>query len=185
MNRSSYIHGSFKLTHFAPLARYLVLFLPALLIFAEGCNHEDKKIVTSVNFVDFAPDDGDYDINWPGPPRRPWTEKDKEYYTATIELSVPAPESFSLPFYVKESRFWSDTELGWFMANFAAGSTRSQPKFWLVATKAGRIRGNIVKGDDRHAEVYLKPFGFASDVDLDTWTWNFTARTWYHDVESK
>ena len=151
-----------------------------------GCFHGVKRDRTTinVNFIDFAPEDGNYDLNWPGPPRRAWTESDKEYYKATIELSAPAPETFSLGFYVKEWGFWSDEELGFFLATFNQGDTRSQPRFWLVCTKRGNVKGDIGK-DDQNAEVFLKSSGLASDINLDTWTWNITATRYYHDVNCR
>lgn len=148
-----------------------------------GCRHtRPTQSLVKVNFIDFAPQDGDYDLNWPGPPRRPWTNADKEYYKATIELDVPAPETFNLHFYVKESKFGSDPKLGYFTATFNRDAKRSQPTFWLVCTKAGKVKGNVGKGDDRHANVYLESNGLASDVDLDTWTWEITASRWEHDI---
>src|SRR3990170_1353399 len=92
------------------LKTLLILICTALSTAA--CIPPSGKKIVKVNFIDFAPEDGDYNLNWPGPPRRAWTEADKEFYSVTMELDTPAPESFSLGMYVKEDiSFWSDPEL--------------------------------------------------------------------------
>lgn len=121
---------------------------------------------TSYNFV---AEDSDYDLNWPGPPRRTWQEGDKEYYLATVELSGPAPEDFSLGFWIKHNKkFWFDPTLGYFMVNFTKGSSTGTGRFWLVCTKKGKVKGNDGK-NGKHAKVYLEAFSIASDIDERTW----------------
>jgi hypothetical protein len=150
-----------------------IVLLIIVLFSMYGCFHTTKpsKQVISVINYQFSPDDRKYNLNWPGPPRRPWTEQDKEYYTVTVDISPAAPEDFNFLLYIKENKFWTDPELGYVLVPFSANATRAQAKFWLVCTMLGKVKGNTGKGDDRHAKVYLEFNMFASEVNLGTWTW--------------
>ncbi len=175
---------SLKRKRFLPIVRLFVcIAMLTMLLTSTGCFHTGPDVRTwiSVTSVDFAPEDGDYDLNWPGPPRRAWTEKDKEYYQATIKLDQPAPEDFDLFFYVKENKWWSDPVLSLFPFHFFQGATTAQQRFWLVCTRKGRVKGSFGKGDDSHATVYLESSGLASNVDLDTWGWHMNAKRREHD----
>lgn len=182
MNRSFYARGNSKFVRIGTPMTHLILL--CVLIINTGCFHTHEiRTKVSVNLIDFAPEDGDYNLNCPG---EAWTEDDKEYYKATIELSTPAPETFDLGFYIKENRFlWPDPELGFFLATFNQGDTRSQPSFWLVCTRKCKVKGNVGKGDDEHAKVYLESSGLASNVDLDTWYWDIRATRHEHVIRCK
>ena len=126
--------------------------------------------------VDFTPEDGNYDVNWPGPPRRPWTEADKDFYQVRATISDPAPEDFKLGFWIKEDRsWWPDPTLGSILVSFTNGSIQGNGRFWLVCTKKGKVKGSEGKGDDQHANVYLESFDIAAEVDSNTWTWDYDA----------
>jgi len=142
--------------------------------------------VIKVTSVNFAADDDTFNLNWPGPPRRPWVEADKEYYTVTINLSAPAPEAFKFAYYVKENRrWWFDPSLGYLSASVALGASTAQGKFWLVCTKKGKVKGNLGKGDDSHAVVYLEDSGLSYERELDNWYYRYEAIRKEHTVRCK
>jgi hypothetical protein len=137
-----------------------------------------------IKALDFGPVSGSsYDLDWPGPPRRPPRYTDVKHYRPVIELEAPATEPIYQGFWVKEARrFWPDPTLGSFNSRFDVGSTtpaeiatvnygvggdppsgapqRTVGSFWLTATQRGKIRGNEGKGDDGHARVYLEAFAY-------------------------
>jgi hypothetical protein len=134
------------------------------------------EIIGIVKTLDFSPDDGNWNVNWPGPPRRPWTAADVEYFTPTIELAYTVDFDLVLQVDVVEDRNWGgNIQLGRFYAEFEAGNVlpsviranndsveqsrglppRTFGKFWLVVTKAGKLRGNSEKEDNGHANVFL------------------------------
>jgi hypothetical protein len=138
----------------------------------------------SVTSYTYAAEDSNYDLNWPGPPRREWQEGDKEYYLATVVLSNPATEDFSLGFWIKHNKkFWFDPTLGFFMVKFTGGSNTGTGRFWLVCTKKGKVKGSEGK-DSKHAKVYLEAFSFASEVDERNWAWEGVAHG-VHRPENK
>ncbi len=140
----------------------------------------DERVLGTIVHIDkmeFSPKVSGYDLNWPGPPRRPWTYQDRKDYAPTITLEEPAPFAFTIKIKVKESHWWFDPTLGEFEASFQpdrVGATSfktfnpeypeihqvprvtADPFFWLVCTERGRVKGNTGKGDDRHAEVYIQ-----------------------------
>jgi hypothetical protein len=150
-----------------------------------GAQDEVDQVI-KVTSVDFAADDGNFNLNWPGPPRRPWVEADKEYYTVTVNLSDRAPEAFTFGYYVKENRrWWFDPSLGYLTISFAQGASTAQGKFWLVCTKKGKIKGSLGKGDDCHGIVYLEDSGLAYERDLDNWYYLYEASRKEHTVRCK
>lgn len=119
-----------------------------------NCLPRPERTFVEIAAVDFSADDGDYDINWPGPPRRAWTDADREYYTATVVLTNPAPCNLQLVFRVRWDRETvSDKDLGRFSVTVPMGSTKGTGQFWLVCTKEGRVKGNIDK-DNSSASIY-------------------------------
>ncbi len=162
----------------------VIVSLLFLAIIMAGCNGNGKGLI-KVRFIDFAPEDGDYNLNWPGPPRRAYTDADKEYYKATIELDRKAPETFDLHFYVKQDiSWWPDKKLGDFTATFKAGEVKSEPRFWLVCTKGGNVKGNLDK-DGNAPVVYLQDSGYAFDIQNGDWTYEVTATRYEHKVICK
>ena len=120
--------------------------------------------------ADFTPQDGDYNVDWPGPPRRKWRESDKEYYNITATLSRPALEDFSMGFYIKEEiEGWFDKEIGYAFVNFNDVSAEGTGTFWLVGTKERKIKGNSNK-NGKVATLYLEPFEIVSGVDIHGWS---------------
>lgn len=129
---------------------------------------------------------GSYNLNWPGPPRVQLRYSDVKHYIPIVELSKPSPIGFTLCYNVREYResagvdeLKSDIDLAFFHVRFEAGNTipseikelnhlagpprdaENSPQytygsFWLGASKAGNVRGNIGTGDGRHARVYLE-----------------------------
>lgn len=155
----------------------LILIIPHIVTGGGGGGPVEELV--RITFTDFAPVDGDYDMNWPGPPRRPWTESDKEYYKATIELLGPAPCTISIGFYIKSDRFGPDPTLGYFMATFPMGENVATPQFWLVCTKKGKVKGS----DGKHAKcsnVYLEPFSIAK-TQCPIY-WENKAKRWTHKI---
>lgn len=145
--------------------------------------------MTSIKIMkfDFSPKSGgNFDINWPGPPRRQLKYSDVKHYIPIIELESQSPIGFTLIIAVREYReslgideLMSDVDLTDLRVRFEAGNrTPSEirmvnhiagpPKdpdgspqytfgsFWLGISKAGKIRGNVGTGDDGHALVYME-----------------------------
>jgi hypothetical protein len=108
-----------------------------------------------------------------------WDEDHASYYTPTVVLNKPLAVDMEITVKVMEERNnAANPHLGTMKVKFAAGQTVgvartenntdarlrgfpavTQKKFWLVATKANRIKGSVGKGDDEHADVYLEAFG--------------------------
>jgi hypothetical protein len=104
-----------------------------------------------------------------------WTEKRAKYYTPTITIDKALPVDIKLKVWVKEDKTAdADDHLGTSWVRFKAGQTtgefytnnddeaqergfpaRTQGKFWLVATKERKPKGNVGKGDDDHAKVFM------------------------------
>jgi hypothetical protein len=104
-----------------------------------------------------------------------WDEAHASYYTPTATLDQPMDVDMSLLIWVMENKRWDgDDHLATFHVTFPAGQTNgiihtnndseersrgfpavTHNKFWLVATKANKIKGNVGKGDDSHANVYI------------------------------
>jgi hypothetical protein len=133
--------------------------------------------------LDFVPDDDNFDINWPGPPRRELRFSDVEKFWPILTLKHAVPTDVTLHFWIKADRTgWPDPTLGSFFANYSAGfrstldvhypnavgdseapsnapsSGELRLLFWLGCTKAGRVKGNEGRDDDGHARVYLEMF---------------------------
>ncbi len=105
-----------------------------------------------------------------------WVESRASYYVPTLKIDKALPVSMTLKVKVMEDRrFVKDPKLGHFFAKFPAGKTTAEvwtennslaqsrgfpaktpKKFWLVAGKKKRIRGNTGRGDDDHAKVYIE-----------------------------
>ena len=159
-----------------PSAVYLGTVLACLLTLI-GCGLTPIPPIPTVNLtsVDFSPDDGTYNVNWPGPPRRPWTNADREFYQVTATLSARPPGFVGLHFWVKEDRsLASDPILGDLLLLFDENHTTAESGFWLVCTQLGRLRGNIAREDDGHAWIYLELEG-PSVQDFGTWILRYTA----------
>src|SRR6266850_3349255 len=128
---------------------------------------------------DFSPQDGSWNINWPGPPRRELTFSDLEHFTVNLQLDRNAPQTFSRDFLIREDRWYGWDTLGQFTATFAAGSRTpsiSYPSqccgatgspsgtpnplvgstFWVGCTKRGRVKANGRYGDDGNATIRLE-----------------------------
>jgi hypothetical protein len=73
-----------------------------------------------VKTLDFVPAAGaNYDLNWPGQPRRRLQYADVSHYRPVIELDAPTQRRLTLGFWVKEDRsMWFDDTLGSFTAVF-------------------------------------------------------------------
>jgi hypothetical protein len=134
--------------------------------------------------LDFVPDDDNYDINWPGPPRRKLRYSDVEKYWPILTLKHAVPTDVRLHFWIKADRTaWPDPTLGSFYADYSAGfripllevhypnavgdavaplnapsSGETRALFWLGCTQAGKVKGNEGRDDDGHARVYLEMF---------------------------
>ncbi|HMW18492.1 MAG TPA: hypothetical protein PKN13_11975 [Accumulibacter sp.] len=155
-------------------------------ILAQGVS-SGQEYVVKLNSVDFVPEDGkSYDLRWPGPPRRPWTDADKRTFLVTATLSAPAPEDFSFAFSIKENKTWDvDPVLGSVILHFGRGSTSTQARFWLVCGRKGRIQGELGRDFDGYGNVYLYPGALVSDQSLDNWQFEVTARRIQHAVQCK
>jgi hypothetical protein len=117
--------------------------------------------------------DGPSTIVWT---KKEWDEQHAAYYTPILQISQPLPAAVELIVSVKEDRSVAvDPEFAKFYVLFPAGGTtgvvrttndtlaqsRGFPavtngRFWLVATKEGRIKGNIDKDNDCQAKIYLQ-----------------------------
>lgn len=158
--------------------------LAAVVVLATGVRRRTDWDVV-VSSVDFKPVDGRYDLNWPGPPRRAWTESDKEYYDATVKLEGNAPGKFALTFAIKADRTaWPDPELGAVTVTVPAGSSTGTARFWLVCTKKGKVKGSTGKDNDSHADVYLEKPSVAQTFGQAI-SWEYTADRKKHVVRCK
>jgi hypothetical protein len=119
---------------------------------------------------------GPSQVDWT---KQKWVESHAAYYTPVFELDKSLPVDAEIVVHVKEDiTASSDPTLGKFFVRFPAGQTtgvirtendslaqsRGFPavtngQFWLVTTKEERIKGNVGRGDDGHARVYLFAFG--------------------------
>lgn len=120
-------------------------------------------------------------LRFTGPKRVRWTKKkwlakNAAYYTPTFEIDRTLPADVTIRVQVREDiRPGADPRLGRFDVVFPKGKkkgivittnnkiarsrgfpAKTKGRFWLVATRAGRIRGNLTRGDDGHANVYLR-----------------------------
>ncbi len=147
---------------------------------------QDVMVVKLIS-ADFAPADGkSYDLKWPGPPRRPWSEADRKFFVVTATLSAPAPEEFSFAFVTKENKTWDvDPVLGSVVVAFAKGDTVAQGKFWLTCNRKGRIQGALGRDFDGYGNIYLYPGALVTDQNLDTWQFEVAARRMQHAVQCK
>lgn len=144
-------------------------------------------LVVRLTSVDFAPEDGkSYELKWPGPPRRPWTDADKKTFVVTGSLSAPAPEDFSLAFLIKENKTWDiDPVLSAVVLNFKRGDTTTQNRFWLTCNKKGRIQGDLGRDFDGYGNLYLYSGSQLTDAVLDNWALEVVARRTQHAVQCK
>lgn len=146
--------------------------------FEYRCEATDQNCV-NITLLDYRPQSGNYDINWPGPPRRLLTYSDVKHFVLDLSIDRPAPSAFSITFDIEEDRWWGWDRLGRLTANFAADSTTPTitypaqccganrvpagtpnplvgPTFWIGCTQAGKIKANGEHGDDHIADVRLK-----------------------------
>lgn len=144
-------------------------------------------MVVKLNTVDFAPEDGKaYEMKWPGPPRRPWSESDRKVFVVTATLSAPAPEDFSFAFTIKENKTWDvDPVLGSVIVKFARGDTSAQGKFSLVCNRKGRIQGELGRDFDGYGNLYLYPGDVVTDPTLESWQLEVAARRIQHAVRCR
>ena len=131
--------------------------------------------------LNFSPLHGmTYDLDWPGPPRRPIRWQDTKLYYVEVELDRPAPVDMPFSFYVREDvSGWFDTELGFVsitirkgrvtpmsqdIVGVAAGGGAIAPigtpnpvrgGFYLGCTKKGKVKGNYGK-NGRNANVFIE-----------------------------
>jgi hypothetical protein len=143
-----------------PMIRSMLV-IAAILVLAgasvHSCPDQEPGPSTRVTIVaeDFVPNDGSYSINWPGPPRRPWTDADKEYYTVTVTLQKPAPCDFQLVYGVRWDRAnWFDKDIGAVLVSFTRGVAQGTGQFWLVCTQKGKVKGSMDK-DDNSPNLFL------------------------------
>jgi len=139
----------------------------------------------TISRLDFTPITAtDYNMNWPGPPRRDLNYSDLYHFKPIIELQSGASKKFSRDFDIVRacSGFWcwllGDDMIGYFTATFEQGSTQvneiqcvttpagtdlrvptGSPEitygdFWMGCTKKGYIRGNVDK-DSREGDIYI------------------------------
>ena len=154
-----------------------------------------KVKLLAFDFIPIGTDD--YNLNWPGPPRRKLTWADVKFYRPEVEIDVPAPSDITFFFWIKADRgWWPDPTLGFFSVKIlkdrktpriediscpsASGSGKppqnappegSIGSFWLGCTKKGKVRGNEGKDNDRHARVYMECFDLiVCEIPLD-WSW--------------
>ena len=175
---------------------YGVLLVAVIAVLNMGVNcdgdsdHGTAKQTLSLVQFDFHAQDGDYNLNWPGPPRRRALWSDVELYVPDLTTNQNPINDFTLCFDIKEDRsYWFDIELGFFCATWTHGTSTpvsfnyvSQGPdatdvpdgapasinngFWLVCTKLGKVKGNDGKGDDGHANVYLQMFDVISASEI-------------------
>ena len=81
---------------------------------------EEVTLIT----LDFYPNGtSNYNINWPGPPRRKLKWQDVKAYTPIISLDKNSPREMTLFFWIKADRtMWSDPTLGFLKVTIPAGS---------------------------------------------------------------
>jgi len=144
-----------------------------------GCFNELTQF--RISDYDFVPQSGGtYDANWVGPPRRDLRWADVKRYVPTFSIQQRATRRpVNINFGVMEERLLGDTRLGTLRVTLVptnqgggvlltyvseegdarrptGAPTEIHDSFWLGCTRAGRVRGNHGKGDDSHADVYLK-----------------------------
>jgi len=156
---------------------------PPAMVNDRGCYNEFTSV--RLNGFDFNPQSGNYDANWPGPPRRDLTYADVKHYVPFFNIAhFASRHNVRVNFWIKERQTFSDTTLGFFSVDFrpaneggmaivtylsAVGDARTPTgapqettgTFWLGCTRAGKVRGNEGRGDDGYAEVYLERFNIA------------------------
>jgi len=139
----------------------------------------DETILVPEELIDFRPASGSsYNIEWPGPPRKPLSYPDVKLYIPSLTLGKSAETSYTSKIKIMVHRnWWWDKAIGEFEALYTAGNTtptviryasalpgsvapvnapaETQGMFWLGCTQLGRVKGNLAHhGSD--AVVYLK-----------------------------
>jgi hypothetical protein len=135
--------------------------------------------------------------------KKQWNKKHAAFYTPVLKIDKALDIDMEIRIHVKEDKFLDgDDHLGSFLVKFKAGektgvvrtvnnalaqsrgfSPETKDKFWLVVTKAGKIKGNVGKGDDGHADICIEaghgsgdykttPDGVSYGID----TWNGSKR---------
>ena len=174
--------GKKMITHFSSCERahFFIICIFSILLILMPTGLKAQEPYVRITFVDFQPEHGNFDVNWPGPPRRAWTEADKKYYKARIELLEPAPCTITFFFWIKGDRtLWFDYNLGFFSATFPMGERIATPRFWLVCTKAGKVKGCDGKNGNC-ARVYLEPVDLArTDCPI---YWENKAKRYTHSI---
>lgn len=139
----------------------------------------DETVLVPEELIDFRPATGSsYNIEWPGPPRKPLSYPDVKFYVSSLTLGKPAEAGYASRIKIMAHRqWWWDKALGEFEALYAAGNTEptvvryasalsgsvapvnapaeTQGKFWLGCTRLGRVKGNIAH-HQAETVVYLK-----------------------------
>lgn len=119
--------------------------------------------------IDFAPrDGGSFDIEQPNP-RRQWTYADRREYVPNFTFENGTPPMRGTIVHIKEDKRGRDPILaiGVFngtsfrIINSILSRDRGAPfstdgAFWLVCTQRGKVKGDVGKGDNRHAKVYMR-----------------------------
>jgi hypothetical protein len=140
-----------------------------------GCGRNPCYAWVEIVDLDFTPKVGDWNLNWPGPPRRALKWSDTKQYDPTLKVNKKVFSVLTVE--VREDRsFASDPKLGEMKvylndqsyeatdfrtdnksgeAKTPDGAPDSSQDFWLGCTSKGEVRGSHGKGDDRHARVYL------------------------------
>jgi hypothetical protein len=131
--------------------------------------------------VDFTPvDSSNYNLNWPGPPRRMLKWSDVKIYKPIVKIE-PIARDVTLYFWVREDRAGCDLDLGMFYVTIKAGNTEPNDSdiigpsasgsgkapigapnnaiggFYLGATKKGKVKGSEDK-NGRESEIYVMLF---------------------------
>lgn len=127
----------------------------------------------------FRPKDGaQFNINWPGPPRRPIRWSDVKMYLPVLKLREPSPSNTEYHLRVMQDRkWWFDRELGYIKVVIRYGRTEPLDEdifgpsgngtapsgaptwyrggFYLGCTKRGNVKGNVAHAG-RSANVYVQ-----------------------------
>jgi hypothetical protein len=130
--------------------------------------------------IDYQPIDGDYGMNWCGPPRQNLDWSCVEFYKPIVELKSSARCDVYFVIVIREDvSWWFDNELGLFSVTIRQGNKvpkdediicratcsinapQNSPdcstgSFWLGCTKKGKVRGNEGKSDGRSADVFIE-----------------------------
>jgi len=153
--------------------------------FDNPCEPNETNCVV-LSKIDFAPQDGSWNLNWPSP-RHSLVFAEAKRFRVILELDRNAPETFSRDFLIKEDRWFGWETRGQFTATFNAGSrtpvisypsvccgadtipsgtpaTLSDGTFWMGCTRLGKVKANGPHGDDGNARLRLEKVNKSDDI---------------------